>query len=660
MKCKRLILLFCLTLFLLPLRSQTTDDLLERRIKQIEDIEISAESKEELIEFLYSLKTNPLNLNSAKESELQLLGLDDFQIFSLKHYISETGELKSIHELSVINGFTPQLIKEILPFVCVKPMRYQPSLRLDSVFTKGKHELRTQYKQILEKSKGYLRQDGKGYQGMPFSSQLRYNFSYFDRLEFSFVADKDAGEPSLIDYYSAQLTLRNISFVQQLTLGDYRLNFGEGLAIGQGFSLSYLNNDAILKNRNFGIKPHRSSTEYGYNRGIAANLKLWNTDLFLFASIDKIDYSGSILTTGLHRTESEITKKDSNLARMFGSHLNYEYKGLQLGTTFIYYDYQDSIKHNSSAYQQYYFSGKQNFVLSVNASYLYKRLRFFAEGAMSQNKAKAFLCGAQINLAYKTLLSFSLRNYDKDYQSFYANSIGVQTKIANEQGFNINFSHRLNSNLSYYLAADFFRFPFQTYISQEGAKGMKIRGEINYNPSEKTLLRLTYKFNNREEDVKQGDTEILHYNILQQIQLYFQTQLTENFYLHSRTGYSHTHTFSSNKDNGYYFLVEGIYKHKNFPLQLNLRYAYFDTKNYDNRFSVYEYNLPMNYSVASLYDVGHRGYLFCKINLTKKIDLSLRYAATLFTEKEEISSGNDQIPHSHKQEVGFQIHIKLP
>lgn len=660
MKCKRLILLFCLTLFLLPLRSQTTDDLLERRIKQIEDIEISAESKEELIEFLYSLKTNPLNLNSAKESELQLLGLDDFQIFSLHHYISETGELKSIHELSVINGFTPQLIKEILPFVCVKPMRYQPSLRLDSVFTKGKHELRTQYKQILEKSKGYLRQDGKGYQGMPFSSQLRYNFSYFDRLEFSFVADKDAGEPSLIDYYSAQLTLRNISFVQQLTLGDYRLNFGEGLAIGQGFSLSYLNNDAILKNRNFGIKPHRSSTEYGYNRGIAANLKLWNTDLFLFASIDKIDYSGSILTTGLHRTESEITKKDSNLARMFGSHLNYEYKGLQLGTTFLYYDYRDSIKHNSSQYQQYYFSGKQNSVLSVNASYLYKRLRFFAEGAMSQNKAKAFLCGLQFNLAYKTLLSFSLRNYDKDYQSFYANSIGVQTKIANEQGFNINFSHRLNSNLSYYLAADFFRFPFQTYISQEGAKGMKIRGEINYNPNEKTLLRLTYKFNNREEDVKQGDTEILHYNILQQIQLYLQTQLTESFYLHSRTGYSHTHTFSSNKDNGYYFLVEGIYKHKNFPLQLNLRYAYFDTKNYDNRFSVYEYNLPMNYSVASLYDVGHRGYLFCKINLTKKIDLSLRYAATLFTEKEEISSGNDQIPHSHKQEVGFQIHIKLP
>jgi hypothetical protein len=660
MKCKTLILLFCLTLFLLPLRSQTIDDLLQRRIKQIEDIEISSEAKEELIEFLYSLKTSPLNLNNATQSELQLLGLDDFQIFSLNHYISETGELKSIHELSVINGFTPQLIEEILPFVCVKPMRYQPSLRLDSVFTKGRHEIRKQYKQVLEKSKGYLREDNKGYQGMPFSSQLRYNFTYFDRLEFSFVADKDAGEPFLIDYYSTQLTLRNVGIVQQLTIGDYRLNFGEGLAIVQGFSLSYLNNDAILKNRNFGIKPHRSSTEYGYNRGIATNLKIGNTDLFLFGSIDKIDYSGSILTTGLHRTESEITKKDSNLARMFGSHLNYEYKGLQLGTTFLYYDYRDSIKHNSSQYQQYYFSGIQNSILSANASYLYKRLRLFTEASMSQNKAKAFLCGLQFNLAYKTLLSFSLRNYEKDYQNFYANSIGVQSRVANEQGFNINFLHRVTPKLNYYIATDFFRFPFQTYISQEGAMGMKIRGEVNYNPSDKTHLRLTYKFNNRQEDVDLENETILHYNILQQLQFYLQTQLTPSFSFYSRMGYSHTHNFESNKENGYYLLAEGIYKSTKLPLQFNLRYAYFDTKNYDNSFSVYEYNLPLNYSVVSLYDKGHRMYLYSKINLTKKIDFSLRYALTLYSEKEEISSGNDLIPHSHKQEVGFQFHVKLP
>lgn len=648
-------------LFSFSLHSQSiNDDFIERRLFQIEEMEISSEAKEEMMERLYSFKTNSLNLNTANEVDLQLLGLDDFQIFCLKHYISETGELKSVDELLVVNGFTAELLNEIRAYICVKPMNWKPSLRLDSVLTKSQHEFRTQYKQVLEKSKGYIREDNKGYQGTPFATQLRYKFNYFDRLEFSFVGDKDAGEPSYLDYYSTQFTIRDIGFVKQLTLGDYRLNFGEGLAIGQGFSLSYLNNSAILKNNKFGIQAHNSSTEYGYNRGLATKLKLWNTDLFLFASMDRIDYGGSILTTGLHRTESETEKKDSNIARMIGGHLNYEYKGLRLGSTVFYYDYRDSIKHSSSAYQQYYFSGIQNSVISTNASYTYRRLSVFSEVAMSQNKASAFICGVQVNLGYKTILSASLRNYDKDYQNFYANSLATQSRIANEQGFNLNFSHRVSEKFNYYLAADFFRFPFKTYISEENAKGFKIRSEFNYYPKENTHLRLTYRVNNREEDVDLEDkTSILHYNILHQVQFYLQTQITSAFYLHSRAAYSHTLTYDSKENNGYYFLVEGIYKSNIIPLQFNLRYAYFDTKNYDNRFSVYEYNLPLNYSTALFYDQGHRAYLYLKANITKDIDLSLRYAVTIYENKEVISSGNDQIHYNHKQDVGLQIHFKF-
>ena len=175
-------------LFCFPLFSQTTEDFIQSRIRQIEDMEMSSEAKEELIEQLYYIKANRINLNSAKETDLQLLGLDDFQIFSLKHYIKETGELKSIHELSFINGFTKEGINEIIEYIYVEPIKYKPSLRLDSIFTKSHHEIRTQYKQVLEKSKGYLREDrNKGYQGQPFATQMRYKFNYFDKLEFYFV-----------------------------------------------------------------------------------------------------------------------------------------------------------------------------------------------------------------------------------------------------------------------------------------------------------------------------------------------------------------------------------------------------------------------------------------------------------------------------------------
>lgn len=244
---KRVIFIIYLVLFCFCKleAQQDVSQFLEQRYKYIEDSELSDEAKEEWLERLHSFALSPLNLNNATESDLQILGLNDFQIFSLQHYIRETGELLSIYELSHINGFDSETINRIMPFIYVRKTDWKPPLRFDSIAKYNRQDLRLQYRQVLEQSKGYLRTDGKGYQGQPFSTTLRYNFNYFDRLQFSVVADKDAGEPFFdslqpygFDHYSIQLTLKQIGILDQLTLGDYRLNFGEGLALSQGFSLS--------------------------------------------------------------------------------------------------------------------------------------------------------------------------------------------------------------------------------------------------------------------------------------------------------------------------------------------------------------------------------------------------------------------------------------
>lgn len=75
-----------LVLFSLSLFAQTDrDDVLEAAIRQIEDLDISSTAKEEWIEQLAAFLISPLNLNSAEEFQLRLLGLDDFQILSLIH-----------------------------------------------------------------------------------------------------------------------------------------------------------------------------------------------------------------------------------------------------------------------------------------------------------------------------------------------------------------------------------------------------------------------------------------------------------------------------------------------------------------------------------------------------------------------------------------------
>lgn len=653
-----------LVLFSLSLFAQTDrDDVLEAAIRQIEDLDISSTAKEEWIEQLSAFLISPLNLNSAEEFQLRLLGLDDFQIFSLQHYIKETGELFSLHELNLINGFDDETLIRIKPFVCIRKSEWKASLRLDSIAKHNSQELRLQYKQTIERAKGYARDDGKGYLGNPFAAQFRYNFNYFDRLQFSVVADKDAGEPFFnslqpygFDHYSIQLTLKHICFIKQLTLGDYRLAFGEGLAVSQGFSLSYLNTDAVIRKRNYGITPHRSSAEYDYNHGIATQIDIGKTSLFLFASIDKSDYSGNLLTTGLHRTEHELATKDSTLTRMLGTHLAYDRKGLQLGATAIYYDFKDSLHHQNRQYQKYYFEGKRNSVLSLNASYLFKRLNLFGEAALSRNKAYAALFGVQINLAYKTTLSCSYRNYDKKFQNHYATALSAQSRIANEQAVNFALAHRINDKYSYYIGCDFFHFPFATYISTPPTKGCKLKTEFLFTPDERTKVRLISRITTREQDNK-SEPGTLQSKTTLQTQIHALYSINEHFQLHFRTGYN-TSRFT-NTANGWFLCMEAIMKLPHPKLQLNFRYTYFDTDNYDTRFTLYEYNLPLTYSSAMLYDRGHRAYIFLRCNLHKRMQLSFRYSVSLYTDKETISSGNDQIPTNHKQDIGIQLYFKF-
>lgn len=661
----RFVFLFVFPIFCFQtLFAQTAkESALQERIKEIEELEISSEAKEEWVEQLYGFLTSPLNLNSAKSEDLLILGLDDFQIFSLRHYIRETGELFSISELPLINGFNSETVERISPFVCVRKTKWKPPLRLDSIAKHSTHELRAQLRRTIEPSKGYTRTDSKGYLGSPFATQARYIFSYFDRLQFSVVADKDAGEPFFnslqpygFDHYAVQLTVRQIGIIEQLTLGDFRLNFAEGLAMGQGFSLSYLNTDAVMKKRTYGITPHRSASEYDFNRGAALNLRLGKTNLFLFASATPSDYSGNLLTTGLHRTEHELSAKDSTLTRMCGVHLTYDRKGLQVGATALCYDFSDSLHHQKRDYQRYYFEGKRNAVFSVNASYLYKRLLVFSEVAMSLNRATACLFGLQLNLGYKTTLSVSVRNYDRAFQNHYATALGAQSRVANEQGLNLAFAHRIGAKCSYYLGADVFRFPFATYVSSTPTMGCKLRGDLLYSPNEKTKMRLVCKYALREQDDKTAVGKLISKQSFQ-AQASAEHTFSDYVSLSARGGYSFSQL--ETRSHGWFAYAEAVFKLFRLPLWADVRYAYFDTEDYDTHFSVYERDLPLMFSTATLYDRGHRAYVFVRCKPWRNVQVFLRYGVTLYADKETISSGNDLIDASHKQDLSLQLHLKF-
>ena len=76
---------------------------------------------------------------------------------------------------------------------------------------------------------------------------------------------------------------------------------------------------------------------------------------------------------------------------------------------------------------------------------------------------------------------------------------------------------------------------------------------------------------------------------------------------------------------------------------------------YDNRFYVYEHSLPLSYSSSMLYGRGQSVYALLSWQISKYFELFLRYSLIRYSDREEISSGNDKISENNNQFISGQI-----
>ncbi|MBQ9313328.1 MAG: hypothetical protein IJ213_09840 [Bacteroidales bacterium] len=654
---------FCFFVFLFV--SSLSFSQIDNLLNDLEEDNIDNEAKQQLFETIQINDNNLFNINNLSPEEMTLLGLNNFQQFCLQNYIQQTGQLFSLNELRFVNGFDEKTIASISPFLYVEPYVRKRPLRLDSIFYNAKQSLRFQYSENLHRPYGYRRKDNKGYLGEKFASSFRYYLKYYDRLEFSFVADKDAGEPLYyknktygFDHYNISLTIRDINkHLKQMTIGDYRLSIAEGLAMKQTFDISYLS-DYGIKNKRNKISPFRSTTEYDYNKGLALQMNFGRWDIITFFSYNSLDYNGStIQQTGYHRTQTEINNKDTLFQTLIGANLQYIYKNFSIGATFLTYHFSDSISPRVSSYpyMKYYFSGTNNNIISVNTAYSIKRLHFFAELSKSANNAFAYIVGSQYDIGYKSHLSVSYRDYGKDYQNFFANAIGIHDNNQNERGIYIDYSQMINNKFNYFIGADFFYFPFISYRANKSVYGQKTKLQLNYKPNDKNLFDFCARLTNRQYNTTlQNQTILPKNNITTQFHLRYKHAFTQTLSLNFRTGYSHSFTYKDNDNYGLYSYIEAIYKDKNFPLKLNVRYTYFHSADYDNHFSIYEYTLPLNFSTANLNGEGNRVYAIVSYSLYN-VQLSLKYVFTRYSHTSQISNGNDKILSNNTQYLYAQI-----
>ncbi len=694
-KLHHIVLLLCLLITPVLLWGQNTEyskQQIERSIEELTERVDANLDYSELFEHFSFLSKNPIPINTADAGQLQqLLFLNDAQIQALIDFRKKNGDFKSIYELKNIDGFYMDLILSIRPYISLAPAKGVKKLKLNNMLRYGRHQIIMRYGRVLQEQLGYspisdsalAANPNARYLGDPNKLYFRYRYHYSNRVSFGILGEKDAGEeffsgsnPHGFDFYSAHFFIQNQGKLKALALGDYHLEFGQGLTLWSGLAFGKSAAAIGIQKRQRGVRPNTSVNENLFFRGAAATFALLpELDLSAFYSNKNVDAGlnqadsldneefvfSSINESGFHRTPNEVARKDAVNEQIFGGNLSFRKSGFRVGLTAYKTLYNITLKKQTSPYQLYDFQGKDNFNAGADISYANRFLSVFGEFSLSQNGGKALLAGGIFNLHPRLTFSLLYRYFAPEYQVFYAIPFSENSRAKNESGIYFGAVINTGERSSFKVYYDMFRFPWLKYRVDQPSDGDEfsllyenhLNRHFNFNiryRSERKLL------NSSSEDA------VLHKvtpKRRQSLRFHINYSPFHQLMLKSRVEFSRYEHETEETSNGYLIYQDIQFKPDAFPLKISMRYALFNTDTYDSRIYAYENNVLYKFSIPAYYYQGSRFYILLSYPLNRHITFWLHFSQTYYSNRHSIGSGLEEIPGNTRSEITAQVRLKF-
>ncbi|MBX7095218.1 MAG: helix-hairpin-helix domain-containing protein [Flavobacteriales bacterium] len=646
-----------------------------------------------LIDELSFYYDHPINLNRTSREELQeIMLLSEVQITALLLHIEKNGKLISIYELQAIPGFDLQTIRNILPFVRVSDMFDAPHIDLHTLLKDGTQEWFVRASQVLEEQQGFTpisdsalaASPNSRYQGTPYRLYTRYRYRFGNSISFGITGDKDAGENFFsgaqkqgFDFYSAHLFVKNIGNVKAAVVGDYQVSFGQGLTFATGLALGKNAYTLNVKRNSQTLRPYTATGENQFMRGAAITYKIKQTEITALYSRDHLDgnrilnsdttvsgddeYISSLQTSGLHTTPAEIEDRNAVLVQHMGGHFAWKTKRSNIGFTGIYSTLNPGLQKTTSITNQFDFNGDHNLVTGIDYNYIKNNFNFFGEMSRSLNGGWAMQHGLLASLDPKFSVSVVYRNYQKNYQSLFANALAEASKPVNEKGLYIGLELRPNPNWTINAYFDTFESEWLRSGATGPQRGMEYLAQLQWKPSKTMDMYIRARHRSKPYDDPNDPEEI---NVLldkeqNNYRYQFNCKINDQISVRNRIEMMNVGFFERDKQRGYLIYQDLIWKPEKLPITFTGRYAIFDTDSYDARIYAYENDVLYFFSIPSYYYRGTRFYGIIRYQYKKRFDVWLRYGQWLYNNQNTIGSGLSEIQGNRKSEIRIQLRLRF-
>ncbi len=611
------------------------------------------------LEELAYLNAHPIDINRATREDFRKIPLlTDRQIEDIHTYIFLNGSMRSLAELMAVESldYSTRRYLSLFFYASDKPPERKDTVSVKNLLTRAGHELTARLDIPLYYREGYMHSPSNGgYNGSPLYNRVQYRLQSMNHLLVGLSGEKDAGEPFTTplgyDSYGGYFGLKDLKCLRTLIVGDYKLGFGEGLVVNNGFSLG----KAYASTPSRGIKANNAVDEYSYFRGAALALRLRNVETTVWVSCRSLDATlnsdgeaQTLITNGYHRTNNELSKKGNLKSLLTGGDISWQAHGFQLGATGYYQHFSLPLTPGDAAYRAYYPRGDKFGVLGAHYGYGNRWFVFSGETAYSTERGGVGTVDKLVwTVSQNYKLTGLLRYYQKQYYSFYASSLSENSRVQNETGGMLKLDAQPLSNWTLLAYADFFHNPWPRYQMTHSSSGQDflISNEWRLNAHHQLSARYQLKRKESRDVMVTNHRLRLRYTAQPNTQL----RLQSIFNLHALEGEAGASVTQNIR-----------YKFKRKGNSVAAVLTYFHTPDYASRVYVSEPALRSSYSNAALYGHGLRFAAAGACTLWHGLlTMEAKYGCTCYFDRTEQSSAMQTIFSRWKNDIQVQIRINV-
>ena len=653
----------------------TWEDFMER----FHNIDNEGYYDEQLLNDLLEVHNNKININTASEDDLAVLPfLSTSQIRDIIYYRTVNGQMLTLGELMFITSLDKETRDYLNLFIYAgEPKRNNISLK--QLINNSRNELTIRTDIPLYKQAGYKSSTDNNeqpkYAGSPLYESARYKFSSMNHLDAGFALEKDPGEKG-IDHYTGYVMLKDIGSIKNLTIGNYRANFGHGLVINNGYSFGKTMSTNNVDRLGKGFSKLSSMSESGFMTGAAMSINHRNLAFSVFASHKKDDGTinsdstgiTSLKTDGLHRTNLERSKKGNIGTTDLGGNILWDAGTLQLSATIAYTHFEIPLKPKqntaASLYRKYNAQGTD--FCSYGLSYVYRlrKLLFSGETATGNKGGVASFNTIKWSPNSYNSFNFIQRFYSYKYVSINGKCFGENAVPQNEQGFYIGWDTKPSRKFSISSYIDCFYFPWLKYQVSNSSYGFDGMVQLNYSLKKNIDFTVRYKVKSKQKDYtiresKKDTLKVLQYNSNHSLRLTCSYSLNQSISM--RTSINGTMIDFGPSPNEFGISVSQALQHtsKSGKNKVNISATYFNTDTYNARIYGYEPSILYSFGMKSYYYKGIRLAGLISAMPIRNLTATGKIGFTYYFNRSTIGTGYDIIDSNHKEDIQLQLRWKF-